>query len=55
MKNVLGVLLILTLETVPARAVLGQCESSVSLDQQGSCADRRGDRGVRVLRVLALA
>jgi hypothetical protein len=34
MKNILGVVLILTLGTVPAWAVLGQYESSVSLDQQ---------------------
>jgi hypothetical protein len=34
MKNILGVLLILTLGTVPAWAVLGQYESSVSVDQQ---------------------
>jgi hypothetical protein len=34
MKNILGVLLILTLGAVPAWAVLGQYESSVSLDQQ---------------------
>jgi hypothetical protein len=32
MKNVLDVLLILTLETVPAWAVLGRYESSVSGD-----------------------
>jgi hypothetical protein len=34
MKNILGILLILTLGTVPAWAVLGQYESSVSVDQQ---------------------
>jgi len=34
MKNILRVLLILTLGTVPAWAVLGQYESSVSVDQQ---------------------
>ena len=34
MKTTLGVLLILTLGTVPAWAVLGQYESSVSVDQQ---------------------
>jgi len=34
MKITLGVLLILTLGTVPAWAVLGQYESSVSVDQQ---------------------
>jgi hypothetical protein len=34
MRNILGVLLILTLGTVPAWAVLGQYESSVSVDQQ---------------------
>jgi hypothetical protein len=34
MKNILGVLLALTLGTVPAWAVLGQYESSVSVDQQ---------------------
>jgi hypothetical protein len=33
MKNFLGVLFILTLGTVPAWAVLGQYESSVSVDQ----------------------
>jgi hypothetical protein len=34
MKNILGVLLILTLGAVPAWAALGQYESSVSVDQQ---------------------
>jgi len=34
MKTMLGVLLILTLGAVPAGAVLGEYESSVSLDQQ---------------------
>jgi len=34
MKNILGVVLIMTLGTVPAWAVLGQYESSVSVDQQ---------------------
>jgi len=34
MKNILRVLLILTLGTVPAWAVLGQDESSVSVDKQ---------------------
>jgi hypothetical protein len=34
MKNIWGVLFILTLGTVPAWAVLGQYESSVSVDQQ---------------------
>jgi hypothetical protein len=34
MKNILGVLLILSLGTVPAWAVLGQYESSVSVDQE---------------------
>ena len=34
MKNFLGVLFILTLGTVPAWAVLGQYESSVSVDQE---------------------
>ena len=34
MKSVFGVLLILILGTVPAWAVLGQYESSVSVDQQ---------------------
>jgi len=33
MKTTLGLLLILTLETVPSWAVLGQYESSVSVDQ----------------------
>jgi hypothetical protein len=34
MKNILGVLLVVTLGTVPAWAVLGQYESSVSVDQE---------------------
>jgi len=34
MKTMLGVLLVLTLGAVPASAILGQYESSVSLDQQ---------------------
>jgi len=34
MKNILGVLFILTVGTVPAWAVLGQYESSVSVDQE---------------------
>ena len=41
MKNVLGVLLILTLGTVPAWAVLGQYESSVSVDQQDMKSEDR--------------
>ena len=41
MKNVLGALLILTLETVPAWAVLGQYESSVSVDQQDMKSEDR--------------
>jgi hypothetical protein len=41
MKNVLGVLLILTLETVPAWAVLGKYESSVSGDQQDMKSEDR--------------
>jgi Protein of unknown function (DUF2844) len=41
MKNVLGVLLILTLETVPAWAVLGQYESSVSVGQQDMKSEDR--------------
>ena len=46
MKNVLGVLLILTLGTVPAWAVLGQYESSVSVDQQ----DMKSEDRVQVLQ-----
>ena len=41
MKNVLDVLLILTLETVPAWAVLGKYESSVSGDQQDMKSEDR--------------
>jgi hypothetical protein len=41
MKTMSGVLLILTLGAAPARAVLGEYESSVSLDQQSMRAEVR--------------
>ena len=41
MKKVVGVMLILTLGTVPAWAVLGQYESSVSVDQQDMKSEDR--------------